>query len=86
MQPLGNRVLVKAPVKDKTTTSGIIIPDSISETSKTRESEVIAVGTRVKENIKVGDIILFGKYSGFECDVNGEKCLVILVDDAFGIK
>jgi chaperonin GroES len=84
-QPLGQRVLVKRVEEEAKTASGIIIPDNAKE--KPSNATVIAVSNEVKEDgeVKVGDIVVFGKYSGTEITVDGEDHLVLDVDDIVGI-
>lgn len=81
-QPLGKRVLVKRVEEANTTVSGIIIPDNAQE--KPSRGEVVAVSSEVKE-LKCGDMVLFGKFSGSEVTLDGEKFLVIDSEDIFGI-
>lgn len=81
-QPLGNRVLVKKIEEANTTASGIIIPDSATEKPST--GEVVATSKEV-ENLKTGNKVLFGKYSGNEVSIGTDKFLVLDVDDIFGI-
>ena len=80
--PLGKRVLVKRLEEANTTASGIIIPDNAAE--KPSQGEVVAVSSEVNE-LKNGNTVLFGKYSGNEVSLEGEKYLVIDVEDIFGI-
>jgi chaperonin GroES len=90
-RPLYDRVVVKRIEEQETTRSGIIIPDSAQE--KPQEAEVIAVGngkrlengTMVTLDVKVGDRILFGKYSGNEIKVDGEEFLIMREEDVLGI-
>ena len=81
-QPLGKRVLVRREEEANTTISGIIIPDNAQE--KPARGEVVAVSSEVKE-LKCGDVVLFGKFSGSEVSLNSEKFLVLETDDIFGI-
>ncbi|MDD3475823.1 MAG: co-chaperone GroES [Sulfurimonas sp.] len=81
-QPLGKRVLVKRVEEANTTVSGIIIPDNAQE--KPSRGEVVAVSSEVKE-LKCGDMVLFGKFSGSEVTLDGDKFLVIDSEDIFGI-
>ncbi len=91
IRPLHDRVLVKRVEEDKTSPGGIVIPDSATE--KPIEGEVIAVGNGKKLDsgevraldVKKGDKILFGKYSGTEVKVDGEEYLVMREDDIMGI-
>ncbi len=80
--PLGKRVLVKRVEETNTTSSGIIIPDNAKE--KPSRATVVAVSSEVTE-VKDGDEVLFGKYSGNEVALNGETYIVLDTDDVFGI-
>ncbi len=80
--PLGKRVLVKRVEETNTTSSGIIIPDNAKE--KPSRGEVVAVSSEVNE-LKNGDEVIFGKYSGNEVSLDGELYIVLDVDDIFGI-
>lgn len=81
-KPLGKRVLVKRLEEENVTSSGIIIPDNAKE--KPSQGEVVAVSEDVNV-LSNGNIVVFGKYSGNEVSISGEKYLVIDVDDIFGI-
>ncbi|MDD2906748.1 MAG: co-chaperone GroES [Sulfurimonas sp.] len=81
-QPLGKRVLVKRVEEASTTASGIIIPDNAKE--KPSRGEVVAVSKEVTE-LACGDKVLFGKYAGNEVSLDGDKFVVIEIDDIFGI-
>ena len=91
IRPLYDRVVVKRIEKQETTLNGIIIPDSAKE--KPQEGEVIAVGngkrledgTLVALDVKVGDRILFGKYSGSDTKLDGTEYLIMREDDVLGI-
>lgn len=80
--PLGKRVLVKRLEEANTTSSGIIIPDNAKE--KPSRGEVVAVSSEVNE-LKNGDQVVFGKYSGNEVSLDGELYIVLDIDDIFGI-
>lgn len=90
-RPLHDRVLARRLNADEKTAGGIIIPDSAKE--KPQEGEVIAVGPgalsekgdTVPMNVKKGDHILFGKYSGTEVKVDGEELVILKEADIFGI-
>ena len=90
-RPLGDRVLVKALEAKEVKKGGIIIPDTAKE--KPQEGEVIAVGPgktddngkRIAMDVKVGDKILFGKYSGTEVKINDVEYLIMTQDDIVGI-
>jgi chaperonin GroES len=91
IRPLHDRILVRRLDEDKTTAGGIVIPDSASE--KPSQGEVVAVGKgkllddgKVQVlDVKAGDTVLFGKYSGTEVKVDGEELLVMREDDVMGI-
>ena len=82
-KPLGDRVLVERVEETNTTASGIIIPDNAKE--KPSEGKVLAIGSDVEE-IKEGDVVVFGKYSGTELVLDGNEYLVLEVSDILGIK
>jgi len=82
-KPLGDRVLVERVEETNTTASGIIIPDNAKE--KPSEGKVLAVGSDVEE-VKEGDTVVFGKYSGTELVLDGNEYLVLEVSDILGIK
>jgi chaperonin GroES len=81
-QPLGKRVLVQREDEANTTSSGIIIPDNAQE--KPSKGKVVAVSTEVSE-LACGEVVVFGKFSGNEISLEGEKFLVLETDDIFGI-
>ena len=82
-KPLGDRVLVERVEETNTTASGIIIPDNAKE--KPSEGKVLAIGNDV-EDVKEGDIVVFGKYSGTDLVLDGNEYLVLDVSDILGIK
>ena len=87
IRPLHDRVIVKRMEEERTSPGGIVIPDSATE--KPIRGEVVAVGNgKLLDNgevrpldLKVGDTVLFGKYSGNEVKVDGEELLVMREDD-----
>ncbi len=81
-KPLGKRVLAKRLEEANTTASGIIIPDNATE--KPSQGEVVAVSSEVSE-IKLGDKVVFGKFSGNEITIDAQKYLVLETEDIFGI-
>lgn len=86
IKPLADRVLVKPLPAEKTTASGLIIPDSAKE--KQQKGTVIAIGNGLKDEpmtVKVGDIVLFGKYAGTELVVDGTEYLIMRESDIFAI-
>ena len=90
-RPLHDRVLVRRVEAEEKTAGGIIIPDTAKE--KPQEGEVLAVGTGVRDesgkltplDVKEGDRILFGKWSGTEVRLNGEDLLIMKESDILGI-
>ncbi|MGE0741278.1 MAG: co-chaperone GroES [Hyphomonadaceae bacterium] len=90
-RPLHDRVLVKRVKEEEKTRGGIIIPETAQE--KPQEGEVIAVGPgardedgeRIALDVKVGDRILFGKWSGTEVKVDGEELLIMKESDIMGV-
>ncbi len=91
IKPLADRVIVKPNAAEETTKGGIILPDTVKE--KPIEGTVIAVGAgRVTEdgknvpmNVKAGDKVLYGKYSGTEIKIEGEEYLIMRESDIYGI-
>jgi chaperonin GroES len=91
IRPLHDRVVVKRSEEERTTASGILIPDSATE--KPYQGVVIAVcngkkddnGKAIALDVKVGDKVLFGKYAGQTVKVDGEEVLVMREDDIMGI-
>ena len=86
IKPLADRVLVKPAVAEQKTVGGIIIPDSAKE--KPLKGEVVAVGNGTKDEemiLKAGDQVLYGKYSGTELELEGEKFLIMRQSDVLAI-
>ena len=86
IKPLADRVLVEPAAAATKTSSGIIIPDSAKE--KPQKGTVVAVGSGTKENpitVKVGDNVLYGKYSGTELQHDGKDYLIMKESDIFAI-
>jgi chaperonin GroES len=91
IRPLHDRLVIKRIEEKETIKGGIIIPDSAKE--KPQEGEVIAVGngktldngTKVPLDVKVGDKILFGKYSGTDIKIDGEEVLILREDEVLAI-
>jgi chaperonin GroES len=91
LRPLHDRIVVRRKEEERTSTGGILIPDSAAE--KPIEGEVIAVGNGKpldngeirRLDVKVGDRVLFGKYSGTEVKLSDEKLLVMREDDIMGV-
>ena len=85
-KPLAYRVLVEPEAAEEKTASGIIIPDTAKE--KPQKGKIIAVGdgtTDHKMNVKVGDRVLYGKYSGTELTIEDTDYLIMKESDIFGI-
>ena len=90
-RPLHDRVLIKVLDSEKKTAGGIIIPDTAKE--KPQEGEVVAVGPGAKNengkvsamDVKIGDIVLFGKWSGTEVKIDGKEYSIMKESDIMGI-
>ena len=90
-RPLHDRVVVRRVASEERTAGGIIIPDTAKE--KPQEGEIIAVGAGARDeagklvplDVKVGDRILFGKWSGTEVKIDGEDLLIMKESDVMGI-
>jgi chaperonin GroES len=90
-RPLGDRVLVRRVEEENKTKGGIIIPDTAKE--KPQEGEVVAVGPGARDDdgkqvaldVKPGDRILFGKWSGTEVKLDGEELLIMKESDILGV-
>ena len=91
LKPLGGKIIVEVLKAEDKTRGGIILPDTAKE--KPQEAKVIAVGSgKTLENgkviapdVKAGDIVIFGKYSGSEVKVDGKEYLIIDADDILAI-
>jgi len=91
IKPLGDRVIVKAKEAEETTKGGIILPDTAKE--KPVEGSIVAVGAgKVTEegklvamSVKVGDVVLYGKYSGTEIKIDGDEYLIMRESYIYGI-
>jgi chaperonin GroES len=91
LKPLGDRVVVKASEAEEQTKSGLFIPDTAKE--KPQKGIVIAVGegkyredgTRVPVDVKVDDVVIYGKYGGTEVKVDGEDYLILRADDIYAV-
>ncbi|MBK5280403.1 MAG: co-chaperone GroES [Bacteroidia bacterium] len=85
-KPNEDRVLVEAAPAEQKTASGLIIPDTAKE--KPQKGKVIAIGEGLKDKpvtVKVGDNVLYGKYSGTEINFDGKEYLIMRNSDIFGI-
>jgi len=91
IRPLHDRVIVKRIEAERTTASGIVIPDSAGE--KPDQGEILAVGPGKRDDagkyialdVKVGDRVLFGKYAGQTVKVDGQEVLVMREEDIMGV-
>jgi len=91
LKPLADRIVVKLVAAEEKTKSGIVLPDTAKE--KPQEAEVVAVGPgkvldngqRVALELKVGDKVIFGKYSGTEVKVDGQELLILSERDILAI-
>jgi chaperonin GroES len=91
IRPLHDRIVVRRMEEERTSAGGIVIPDSATE--KPIQGEVLAVGNgKIMDNgdtrgldVKVGDKVLFGKYSGTEVKIDGEELLVMREEDVMGV-
>jgi chaperonin GroES len=91
-RPLGDRVVVRRLKEDQKTAGGIIIPETAQE--KPQEGEVISIGSGVVDEktgkrtpleVKAGDYVLFGKWSGTEVKIDGEELLIMKESDIMGV-
>lgn len=90
-KPLGDRLLVKPNPSEEKTKTGIVLPDSAKE--KPQEGKVIAAGNggrddkgnKVPMEVKVGDVVLYSKYSGTEVKIDGEEHLIIRESDVLAV-
>jgi len=91
IKPLADRIVVKPAAAEEKTASGIIIPDTAKE--KPMQGEIVAVGAGrisdagnlVKLEVKVGDKVLYGKYSGTEVTIDGDEYLIMRESDIYAI-
>lgn len=86
VKPLADRVLVKPAQVETKTAAGIIIPDTAKE--KPVRGEVVAIGKGTKDEamtVKVGDLVLYGKYSGTEISIEGEDYLIMRESDIYAV-
>ncbi len=92
LKPLGDRIIAKAVSAEEMTAGGIVLPDSAQE--KPQEADVIAIGPGTQltsgkmapMDVKVGDRIIYGKYSGTEVKVGTEEYVILRQDDVLAIK
>lgn len=91
IRPLHDRVVVKRVEEERTTAGGIVIPDSATEKPMRGVVTAVGAGKRLENGdlsalaVKVGDEVLFGKYSGTEVKIGGEEVVVMREDDIMGV-
>ena len=90
LQPLADRIVVKPLPKEEVTKGGIVLPDTAKE--KPQQAEVVAVGKgkvsdgkTIAPEVKAGDKILFGKYSGSEIKIDGQEYIIMREDEVLGV-
>lgn len=92
LRPLQDRIIVERIEEETVTAGGIIIPDTVSK-EKPQEGKIVAAGKGKKTDegklipmdVKVGDVVLFGKYAGSEVKVDGKEYLIMREDDILGV-
>jgi chaperonin GroES len=87
LKPLGNRIVVKPATQEEVTKSGIVLPDTVDKEKK-EQGEVIAIGSGekiVKLGLKIGDVVLFGKYSGDEVEVEDTEYKILKDEDVLAV-
>lgn len=92
LRPLQDRIIVERIEEETTTAGGIIIPDTVTK-EKPQEGKIVAVGKgKVTEDgrvipmdVKVGDLVLFGKYAGSDVKIDGKEYLIMREDDILGV-
>ncbi|MCX7862249.1 MAG: co-chaperone GroES [Bacteroidales bacterium] len=86
LKPLADRVVIEPMAAETKTASGIYIPDTAQE--KPQKGKIVAVGSGTKDEemkVKVGDVVLYGKYAGTEININNEKFLIMRQSDILAI-
>lgn len=92
VKPLGGHILVKPLEEDKTTASGIVLPDTVDK-EKPQKGKIIALGTgkvtddgkKIAFNVKVGDVVIFKKYSPDEIEIEDEDYLIMTEEDVLAV-
>ncbi len=87
LKPLGDRIVVKPATQEEVTKSGIVLPDTVDKEKK-EQGEVIAIGTGekiTKLGLKLGDVVLFGKYSGDEAKVENIEYKILKDEDVLAV-
>ncbi len=86
IRPLADRVVIEPAVAEEKTASGIIIPDTAKE--KSQKGTVVAVGPGTKDNavtLKVGDVVIYGKYAGTEFHLDGKDYMIMRESDVIAV-
>ena len=86
IKPLADRVVIEPAVAEQKTASGIIIPDTAKE--KPQKGTVVAIGPGTKDNpitVKVGDVVIYGKYAGTEFNIEGKDYMIMRESDVIAI-
>jgi len=81
--PLGDRLVIKQAVAEETTKSGIVLTGQTKE--KPQEATVVAVGKDVKEDLKVGDVVVYSKYAGTNVKVEDEEYIIVKEEDVLAV-
>ncbi len=81
--PLGDRLVIKQVVAEETTKSGIVLPGQTKE--KPQEATVVAVGKDVKEDLKVGDTVIYSKYAGNNVKVDDVEYIIVKEEDVLAV-
>ena len=90
LKPLGNRVVIEAVEENKTTESGIVIPDSDKKSIKGKvifvgEGKIMDDGKKKEMSVKVGDIVLFNEYSTTDVKIDGKELKILTEDDILAV-
>lgn len=83
LRPLGNNLVIKKVEAEEKTASGILLPDSAKEDSQI--AEILAIGADIKEEVKVGDKVIFSKFAGSEVKVDGEEVTILKITDILAV-
>ncbi len=83
LKPLGDRLVLKQVVAEETTKSGIVLPGQTKE--KPQEATIVAVGSGVKEELKVGDTVVYSKYSGTNVKVDEIEYIIVKEEDVLAV-
>lgn len=83
LKPLGDRLVLKQVVAEETTKSGIVLPGQTKE--KPQEATIVAVGSGVKEELNVGDTVVYSKYSGTNVKVDDTEYIIVKEEDVLAV-